>query len=80
MEKRLKTDPQMSGTAGSRVNLTGLCVPQAVLPEDLRPLVSLEALQGEEVERPAAASRLVLLRPGPGDSQIHKPTQTCGPV
>lgn len=39
---------------------------QAVLSEGLRPLVSLEALQGEEVERPAAEGGLLLLRPGPG--------------
>lgn len=46
---------------------------QALLPEDLRPVVSLEALQGEEVERPAAESRLVLLRPGPGESSLDFP-------
>ncbi|XP_042249237.1 phosphatidylinositol N-acetylglucosaminyltransferase subunit Q isoform X2 [Thunnus maccoyii] len=49
---------------------------QAVLSEDLRPLVSLEALQREEVERSPAESRLLLLRPGPAlhrDSAVHHP-------
>lgn len=38
-----------------------LCLRQAVLSEDLQPVVSLEALQREEVERPASAGGLLLL-------------------
>lgn len=56
-----------------------LCVRQAVLSEDLRPLVSLEALQREEVERPAAAGGLLLLRPGPGTTHSHTHTHCHDP-
>lgn len=52
----------------SRVRLS---LRQALLSEDLRPLVSLEALQREEVERPAAEGGLLLLRPGPGLTHTH---------
>lgn len=47
---------------------------QVVLPEDLRPLLPLEALQRKEVERPAAEGGLLLLRPGPGEApaQAHR--------
>lgn len=41
--------------------LTGIFLCQTLLSEDLRPLVSLEALQREEVERPAAERGLLLL-------------------
>lgn len=47
------------------------CLCQAVLSEDLRALVALEALQREEVERPAAAGGLLLLRRGPGNTHKH---------
>ncbi|XP_037544374.1 phosphatidylinositol N-acetylglucosaminyltransferase subunit Q isoform X1 [Nematolebias whitei] len=49
---------------------------QAVLSEGLRSLVSLETLQGEEVERPAAESGLLFLRSGPAfhrNAAIHCP-------
>lgn len=49
--------------------ITCLCLCQAVLSEDLWALVALEALQREEVERPAAESGLLLLRRGPGNPQ-----------
>lgn len=48
-----------------------LCLCQAVLSEDLWALVALEALQREEVERPAAESGLLLLRRGPGNPQFE---------
>lgn len=46
-------------------------VRQVVLPEDLRPLLPLEALQRKEVERAAAEGGLLLLRPGPGEAPAH---------
>lgn len=49
----------------------GARVFQVVLPEALRPLVPLEALQRKEVERPAAEGGLLLLRPGPGEAQAR---------
>lgn len=42
-----------------------MCV-QALLSEDLRPVVTLEAVPWEKVERPETACGLLLLRPGPG--------------
>lgn len=65
------------GPGGSEAAFSGLLssdvalVCQIVLPEDLRPLVPLEALQGEEVECPEAEGGLVLLRPGPGEAQAQ---------
>lgn len=58
------------------MSLTDCClsvspsVCQAVLSEGIRSLVSLETLQGEEVERPAAESGLLFLRSGPGGSSF----------
>lgn len=54
-----------------------VCLCQTILSEDLRPLVSLEALQGKEVECPAAESRLLLLWSGPG--KTYTDTRTPPP-
>lgn len=73
------SEAAFSGPLSSDVAL----VCQVVLPEDLRPLVPLEALQGEEVERPEAEGGLVLLRPGPGErtwtSAGPAPARCSGP-
>ncbi|CAG02256.1 unnamed protein product, partial [Tetraodon nigroviridis] len=64
--------PVSSSTSGSGTVAAGM----VVLPEDLRPLVPLEALQGQEVERAEAEGGLLLLRPGPAlhrNSALHHP-------
>ncbi|XP_010618896.1 phosphatidylinositol N-acetylglucosaminyltransferase subunit Q isoform X3 [Fukomys damarensis] len=48
----------------------------AVLPEDLRPVLSLASVPGEEVERAASAGGLLLLRPRPAlrwNLALHHP-------
>uniref|UniRef100_G1SE00 Phosphatidylinositol glycan anchor biosynthesis class Q n=1 Tax=Oryctolagus cuniculus TaxID=9986 RepID=G1SE00_RABIT len=42
---------------------------QAVLPQDLRPVLALASVPRQEVERPAAAGGFLLLRPGPA---VHR--------
>lgn len=44
-------------------------VQQAVLPEDLWPVLTLAPVPGKEVECSAPAGRLLFLRPGPGIGQ-----------
>lgn len=44
---------------------------QALLPEDPRPVLAVAPVPREEVERPAPARGLLLLRPGPGTSSVQ---------
>lgn len=61
-----------AGLCGSSVALSigaqHLLFSQALLPEDLRPVIALALVPWEEVERPSAAGGFLLLRLGPGSA------------